>query len=113
MKSTLNLDKLSEMVKKKRGSKGLREVAKEIGNVSASTLSRIEQGNLPDVETYIKLCDWLQVSTDFFTSTLKEDLSSQKIITAHLRANKSLPQDTANALIKMIELAFETYEDTK
>jgi hypothetical protein len=37
------------MVKSKRASRGLRAVAHEIGNVSASTLPRIEQGSIPNV----------------------------------------------------------------
>ena len=34
---------------------GLREFAKQAG-VSLATLSRIENGNLPDIETFFKLC---------------------------------------------------------
>ena len=108
MSATLNTKKLAEMVKSKRNKRGLRETAKEIGNISASTLSRIEQENLPDVETFIKLCDWLEVSPEYFkySDTSKENQKGKEII-AHLRADKNLKPETANSLIKMIELAYK------
>lgn len=108
MSKTLNTQKLAEMVKSKRNNKGLRETAKEIGEISASTLSRIEQGKLPDVETFIKLCDWLAVSPDYFrlSESTQEDHKGKEII-AHLRADKNLEPETAASLIKMIELAYK------
>jgi len=110
--SSLDTQRFSEMIKSKRGSIGLRALATEIG-VSASTLSRIEQGNLPDIDTYLKLCDWLEVSPDFFTvSGLSEENAKFGVI-AHLRADKSLPSETAEALIRMINLAYDATTNTK
>jgi len=107
MKKNLNVDKLGEMIKSKRGNKGLRETAVEIGEVSASTLSRIEQGKLPDVETFLKLCDWLEVSPEKLKySQTSSSSESEKEIIAHLRADKNLKPETASSLIKMIELAY-------
>ncbi|MEQ8560393.1 MAG: helix-turn-helix transcriptional regulator [Cyclobacteriaceae bacterium] len=100
--SALNISLLSDMVKTRRGAKGLRDTAKEIGEISASTLSRIEQGKVPDVDTFMKLCDWLQVSADtFFNNTSQKAVQ----VNAHLRAEKELPPNTVNALIKLINLA--------
>ena len=107
MNKQINTEKLADMVRSKRASKGLRETAKEIGDISAPTLSRIEQGKIPDLDTYIKICDWLNVSTDYFTETKSEDESTQNTIIAHLRADKNLSPDTAEALIKMINLAYQ------
>ena len=109
MASELNILKLSTMIKSKRGNKGLRVLAAEIGNISASTLSRIEQGKLPDIETFTKLCDWLEVSPDYFKdSNIQKAENNEKEIIAHLRADKNLSLDTANSLIRMIELAYES-----
>ena len=109
MSNTLNVKKLSQMLQSKRGSQGLRKIAEEIGGVSASTLSRIEQGNLPDIDTFLKICKWLEVSPDFFTEqTQKTEQPKQKEIVAFLRADRTLSKDTAGALIKMIDLAYET-----
>lgn len=105
MSSTLDTTKFSEMVKSKRGSIGLRTLATEIG-ISAATLSRIEQGNLPDIDTYLKVCDWLEVSSEFFTTSSSHSDNTQKGVIAHLRADKTLPPDTAEALIQMINLAY-------
>ena len=110
--SSLDTQKFSEMIKSKRGKKGLRQLASEIG-ISASTLSRIEQGNLPDIDTYIKLCEWLEVSTEYFTSNNTERNAKSDII-AYLRADKTLPQSTSDALIQMIQLAYASAtKDTK
>lgn len=105
MSSTLDTLKFAEMIKSKRGSKGLRALASEI-HVSASTLSRIEQGNLPDIDTYLRLCAWLDVSPDFFTHQQSNQENAQGGVIAHLRADRSLPPETAEALIQMINLAY-------
>lgn len=44
---------------------GLREAAKTIGT-SYATLSRIENGSLPDLITCKQICDWLNVDMNYF-----------------------------------------------
>lgn len=112
MSNSLDTSKFSEMIKSKRGTTGLRALASEIG-VSASTLSRIEQGNLPDIDTYLKLCNWLEVSPEFFTITPKNHSEPRVGVIAHLRADKSLPPATAEALIQMINLAYDSAQKGK
>lgn len=103
----LDIEKLASMIRSKRGKNGLRATAKEIGDVSASTLSRIEQGYLPDIQTFFKICSWLEVPTDYFKiSQGKNDTIEQEIV-AHLRADRNLDSSTADSLIKMITLAYE------
>ncbi len=108
MKSTLNSVLLAQMVKTKRGEKGLRAAATEIGEVSAATLSRIEQGRLPDVDTFIRICKWLDVSTDFFTdiSNPSGTASNKDMVVTHLRADRTLKPDVIAMLVKMIEVAY-------
>ena len=112
MSVQLDTDKLAAMVKSKRASRGLRAVAQEIGDVSASTLSRIEQGSVPDVNTFLQLCKWLNVPTDTFTiadeatAAMEPATTSSDKIVAHLRADRILPKATAQALIEMIQLAY-------
>lgn len=110
MESTLNTELLATMLKNKRDKKGLRAVAQEIGDVSFATLSRIEQGKVPDVDTFIKICKWLDVSTDTFIITSKNfnKASSKDIVIAHLRAEKALSPETINALVKVIDMAYKT-----
>ena len=108
MKSTLNSELLAEMVKSKRGNKGLRATAGEIGQTSAATLSRIEQGKLPDVDTFIRICKWLDVPADTFTirESNAQPLSNKDLAVAHLRADRELSPDMVTMLVKMIDLAY-------
>jgi len=110
MQSTLNTELLSGMLKDKRGSKGLRAVSEEIGEVSASTLSRIEQGKIPDVDTFVKICKWLNVPTDTFILGSEDttEMSNQEQVIAHLRADRELSTDTADMLVKMINMAYNS-----
>ncbi len=112
MNTSLDTQRFSDMIKSKRGNKGLRVLASEIG-ISASTLSRIEQGNLPDIDTYLKLCEWLEVSTDYFTKSNPNIENVQNGVIAHLRADKTLPPATAEALIQMINLAYASTTENK
>lgn len=103
---SINTSALSEMIRSKRGNLGLREAAREIGDVSVSTLSRVENGNLPDIDTYVKICNWLDVSIEFFAVKKDESSSNKQMVVANLRADKTLPQEIAEALIKMVNLAY-------
>ena len=121
MPKDVNTSLLATKLKNKRGNRGLRELAKEIGGVSASTLSRIEQGKLPDLERFFKICKWLEVKPETFMNDVTNiELSEaeekiQEKIAVHLRADKTLSKETAEALIKMINLAYnsETSKDVK
>ncbi len=108
MQSTLNTELLAGMLKSKRGKKGLRSVADEMGGVSAATLSRIEQGKVPDVDTFIKICKWLETSTETFIVGNSETnpVSNKEQVVAHLRAERELSPDTVNMLIRMIDMAY-------
>ena len=110
MQSTLNTDLLAGMLKNKRADKGLRTIAEEIGGVSAATLSRIEQGKIPDVDTFIKICKWLEVPSDSFIigDSNNKPVSARERVVAHLRAERELSKDTVDMLIKMIDMAYLT-----
>ncbi|MBW4561865.1 MAG: helix-turn-helix domain-containing protein [Mojavia pulchra JT2-VF2] len=108
-----NLDThlLAAMMKTKRGRKGLRDTAKEIGNISSSTLSRVENGKMPDMETFLLLCDWLQVSpAELFKKTEESEASSGsntlETIEIQLRASKKLDPAVANALAELVKAAY-------
>jgi transcriptional regulator with XRE-family HTH domain len=107
----LNTEKLAAMVRAKRSRRGLREVAAEIGNVSASTLSRVEQGKVPDLETFFELCKWLNVGPEEFTGerigSSEAAVSTPEKIEVHLRADRTLDPATVDALVTMVKLAYE------
>lgn len=56
----MSLLRLGNLLRERRGGRGVRDVATEIG-VSPATLSRVEGGKLPDLLTFRKLCTWLKV----------------------------------------------------
>lgn len=108
--TSLNYDLLAGMIKEKRGNKGLRETSLEIGGVSPATLSRIEQGKVPDVDTFIKICKWLNTPTDTFiiNSSVSNVKSNKEHIVAHLRAERELKPSTIQMLLEMIDMAYAT-----
>lgn len=112
MTTTLNTDLLANMLRAKRGKTGLRTVAEEMGDVSVATLSRIEQGKVPDVDTFINICRWLDVPTDTFVIRNELETSSQidnqQTIVAHLRAERELDPETIQMLVKLVNLAYTT-----
>ncbi len=119
MPNEINIEDFAVRIRNQRGKRGLREVAQEIGEVSASTLSRIENGNIPDLDTFIRVCRWLGVVPDTFiigetnidaSQTNSESESKKTLIKAYLRADRTLDPKTAEALVRMIELAYEQAE---
>ena len=113
-----NLSSLGTMVRKKRGENRLRETADDIG-ISPATLMRVENGRIPDLETFGKLCNWLKVNPGDFlgygeTSDEQENLATTPLfVTAHLKADKTPKQETVNALAKMILLAIKSQYATE
>jgi len=110
MASPFNVAKFAAMLRAKRGGRGLRELAEEIQGVSASTLSRIEQGNVPDVETFARLIKWLGVSADDFVTGHQPGSNAApgpELIEANLRASRTLPPEAIEALSQMIRFAFD------
>jgi transcriptional regulator with XRE-family HTH domain len=119
MTHEIDIEEFAAQIRRQRGNRGLREIAQEIGEISASTLSRIENGNIPDLDTFIRVCRWLGLSPDTFiiggtnvdvSQVSSESESKKTLIKAHLRADRTLDPKTAEALVRMIELAYEQAE---
>lgn len=100
----VRLENLGLAVANKRGERGLREVAAEIG-IGLSTLSRIENGKLPDLETFQKICSWLEIDPGEVLGAPKAQ-AAQVVeaprVVAHLRAKPNLDPDVSRALAKLI-----------
>jgi len=101
----LSLANLGAMVKKRRGAKKLREAAAEIG-ISAPTLLRVESGRLPDIDTFGKICRWLDVDPGDFLGRPTNPTAStaETTISAHFKAEKLPEPETLNALARMLLL---------
>jgi transcriptional regulator with XRE-family HTH domain len=59
-RNAVNILRFSKLLIEKRGERGVRDFARELG-ISPATLSRIERGKLPDLETFGKLCSILKI----------------------------------------------------
>ncbi|MBT9391779.1 helix-turn-helix domain-containing protein [Hymenobacter sp. NST-14] len=114
MSHQINITALADAIQRRREAHKLtvRAAAAQLDNVSSSTLSRIERGSLPDIDTYMTLCHWLGVSPAHFATTpsaaadVRESSLSKEDIVVHLRADKLLNSQTREALITMIEVAY-------
>jgi transcriptional regulator with XRE-family HTH domain len=114
------LTSLGPMVRKKRASRKLREVAREIG-IGPATLMRIEAGRVPDVETFGKVCKWLDEDPGSFLgfeqARDEHRLTGPKakdtvMVSAHLKADSTPQPATIQALAKMIWFVTERQRAT-
>ena len=130
-KSLVNTVELGRAIRRKREETGLslRDVADETG-VSASTLSRIENGTgKPDADNIARLTAWLNVPVERIMSGRAEgdeevhpvvyfpQESTPEIVEAHLRADRNLTPETAKALSELFRVAYTQFshpgEDTR
>lgn len=110
--SGINLKNIGLKIKEKRGVAGLRDTAKEIG-ISLATLSRIENGKVPDLETFSKLCKWLDLDpADMMGIQPKKDSQSQQV-SVHFKKDDAVAVDTAQALATMILAAQRAFQNRK
>jgi transcriptional regulator with XRE-family HTH domain len=92
------LEDLGRLVLERRGGRGVRAVAKEIG-ISHATLSRVERGFLPDLENYEKICRWLGFDANAVHARAPKSVPTPHV---HFRREKTATAETAAALAQMI-----------
>ncbi len=107
MAVTVRIEELGAALRHRRLEKNLslRDLEDDI-SVSAATLSRIERGHSPDTEVIGKLAEWLGVNVTTAgdqVSAIRTDEDLKNQIAVHLRANKRLPDDVANAIVQGFE----------
>ena len=106
------LASLGTSVRERRGARKLRGVAKEIG-IGPATLMRVENGRVPDIATFAKLCRWLGEDPGSFLgfqsksseSPSAESLAASVEASAHLKMDQTPTPETLKALAAMILLA--------
>jgi transcriptional regulator with XRE-family HTH domain len=117
----VNVLELGKHLKRRRLGEhmSLRAVARET-DVSASTLSRIENGSgVPDADTLARLARWLEIPLErIVTTRIGESLdavvyypdnSTPDIVEAHLRADRNLTPETARALSELFRVAYKQF----
>ncbi|MBY6049880.1 helix-turn-helix domain-containing protein [Vannielia litorea] len=97
---SLQIQELGARVVKHRGVNGVRAAAAEIG-VSPATLSRVENGHVPDLATFAKICEWLGEDPAVFLG-LEASGAVRPPPTVHMRKKNTTSVDTATALGAMI-----------
>ena len=122
-KSLVNTSELGRAIRRKREDLGLslRDVA-DVTGVSASTLSRIENGTgKPDADNIARLTAWLNVPMERIMGGRQIDGDEAKpvvyfpqeampdIVEAHLRADRNLTADTAKALSELFRVAYAQF----
>lgn len=123
-KSLVNTVELGRAIRRKREEMGLslRDVADET-KVSASTLSRIENGTgKPDADNIARLTDWLKMPMERVMGARQTEAGTDNtavvyfpheatpdIVEAHLRADRNLNPDTAKALAELFRVAYTQF----
>lgn len=122
-KTLVNTEELGRAIRRKRESLGLslRDVADKT-TVSASTLSRIENGTgKPDADNIARLTKWLDVPMERILGGPETDSDAAKpvvyfarestpeIVEAHLRADRNLTPETATALSELFRVAYTQF----
>lgn len=101
--NTVKIVELAERLRHQRLGKGIREVAIEVG-VSAATLSRVENGKIPDLETFGKICLWLGDDPSIYLG-FQAAYGSIAKAQVHFKKEAAIKPETALALSEMIMLA--------
>jgi transcriptional regulator with XRE-family HTH domain len=117
----VNTVELGRAIKRRREELGLslRDVA-DVTQVSASTLSRIENGTgKPDADNIARLTGWLDMPIDrVMNKQAASDVepviyypheATPEIVEAHLRADKRLTPETAKALSELFRVAYKQF----
>ena len=109
--ASISLAQLGTLLKERRATRGVREVARDI-DISPATLSRVENGKTPDLDTFEKICRWLGLDPGevlgFGESTAKVE---PVVATAHLRAKREISPELARALGEMVQRTQSMFGD--
>lgn len=97
----MELGDLGRIVLQKRGSMGVRAAAREIG-ISPTTLSKVENGHIPDQITLKKVCEWIGEEVTKFTAMGGLQIAFKK--------DKTLAPGTAQSLARLIEQAEKQFK---
>lgn len=118
LKKTIDFQALYSALDTRRTAKGLswRQVADET-DVSASLFTRMAKGKGCDSESYVTLTSWLEAKPqDFVEGDVGEPTSRPEtldLIAAHLRADKNLNQESAEAIRTVLTAAYEQLSERR
>jgi transcriptional regulator with XRE-family HTH domain len=97
----LSITELGQLIVAKRSGRGIRAAAEEVG-ISSATLSRVENGHMPDLETFAKICKWLGRDPREFLGMERSESEDAERAVAHFKKKKTVAVETATALGELI-----------
>lgn len=117
-KQQLDVEMLVAALKAQKDAQGLswRQLASS-AEVSPSTLTRMQQGKLPDVNTFTALTRWLKMPAETFTHRSKDSKHSAPhplaVASTLLRGKKEWSPEAADALQELVKAAFKLAKELK
>lgn len=90
-------------VREKRGNRSLRDVAAEL-DIGIATLSRIENGKMPDLHNFGVIYQWLGDDPTMYFHIDEGDTDNP--ITIQLRAAQAMSLKTVGAFMEIIRAAY-------
>ena len=106
---------LGRLVQRRRKVRALslRDVEEQLeGAITASSLSRIERGAIPDSKNVPVLARWLQVPLDAIgwpgESRASQERATPDVVEVHLRADRNLNPEAAEVLSTMFRHLYES-----
>jgi transcriptional regulator with XRE-family HTH domain len=110
-----NTEELVDRLRAKRRSQelSLRDVADQTG-VSVPTISRVLRGHVPERENLLRLARWVGLRIDPVTARHERnrrvhgpDVDTLQAVELHLRADRNLSGDDADALADLFKIAYD------
>src|SRR5579863_6949189 len=96
----LRIEDLGRLIVAKRGSRGVRAAATDVG-ISSATLSRVENGQMPDLETFARMCKWLGRDPREFLGFEREETGPPQAV-VQFKKDRTVSRETAIALGELI-----------
>ncbi|MGO8917010.1 MAG: helix-turn-helix domain-containing protein [Stellaceae bacterium] len=109
MTEAMSTKDFCRMILQKRGRRGMRAVAKEIG-ISFATLSRLERGRPPRVDTLKKVCTWLRIDPGRYLGTTgPSPAAARPRVQLAVRKGRVLEPKTTRELGRLITAAYREF----
>lgn len=107
------LEELGPLVAARRAELGmtLRE-ASEASEVPVATLSRVEQGRMPDLATFRRVIRWLGLPAERFITSTERTESTPEAIAEHLSADPALPAEAASRIAGIVRDLYQSLAST-
>lgn len=102
----MDVARFASAILARRGTLGVRTAANE-ARVSPSTLSRVENGHTPDMETFEKLCAWIGADPRQYLA----GPTAEVVAAVQFKKAAAVQPETARALGELVNAVFAMIKD--